>query len=565
MNKKSVSLLLAITATLSLTACAGTTPTQDTGAAEPTAVVMSTDEASLMSLSTQPQTFTDVEGHWAKEAIETAVASGWFAGTSSTTFSPDAFLNRGMFITVLGRIAGVPTDTVQTVFTDVPASAYYAPYVSWAYENGITHGVTSDTFAPDRSITRQEMAVMLYAFANQQEVTLPSGDSKDFADASKISAWAVDAVNAMTAAGIINGKDGNLFDPAGTATRAEAATVLVRYSEAVYGNQDNTSNTGSLNTNSGYQISRASLEHLTENSDAPVVYYTSEISSDALLEIYNALGREATGNVAVKLSTGEAGNNNYLDPDLIKALVQSVNGTIVECNTAYGGSRAETALHRQVIADHGFNDIATVDIMDEEGSISLPVDGGSYLTEDLVGSHLANYDFVMVLSHFKGHSQGGFGGALKNISIGIASSEGKNMIHTAGESHESWIPFDNFRFMSNEGEDHNNFIRSMAEAAKAVSDYEGHGEQMLYISVMNHLSVDCDCVGNPAEATMHDVAILASTDPVALDQACVDIVYAAPDGADVIERIESRNGTLILEHAEEIGLGSRSYRLIDMG
>ena len=187
------------------------------------------------------------------------------------------------------------------------------------------------------------------------------------------------------------------------------------------------------------------------------------------------------------------------------------------------------------------------------------------MTEDLVGSHLANYDFVMVLSHFKGHSQGGFGGALKNISIGIASSEGKNMIHTAGESHESWIPFDNFRFMSNEGEDHNNFIRSMAEAAKAVSDYEGHGEQMLYISVMNHLSVDCDCVGNPAEATMHDVAILASTDPVALDQACVDIVYAAPDGADVIERIESRNGTLILEHAEEIGLGSRSYRLIDMG
>lgn len=405
MNKKSVSLLLAITATLSLTACAGTTPTQDTGAAEPTAVVMSTDEASLMSLSTQPQTFTDVEGHWAKEAIETAVASGWFAGTSSTTFSPDD---------------------------------------------------------------------------------------------SKISAWATDAVNAMTAAGIINGKDGNLFDPAGTATRAEAATVLVRYNEAVYGNQNNTSNTGSLNTNSGYQISRASLEHLTENSDAPVVYYTSEISSDALLEIYNALGREATGNVAVKLSTGEAGNNNYLDPDLIKALVQSVSGTIVECNTAYGGSRAETALHRQVIADHGFNDIATVDIMDEEGSISLPVDGGSYLTEDLVGSHLANYDFVMVLSHFKGHSQGGFGGALKNISIGIASSEGKNMIHTAGESHESWIPFDNFRFMSNEGEDHNNFIRSMAEAAKAVSDYEGHGEQMLYISVMNHLSVDCDCVGKPS-------------------------------------------------------------------
>lgn len=523
-------------------------------------------DAGSLPLSAEAADFSDVEEHWAQDAIETAVTWGWFHGTSDTTFSPDTPLDRGMFVTILGHMAEAPDHTEQTQFADVPANAYYAPYVAWAYANDITKGVSENFFAPDREITRQEMAVMLYAFSKLQGVILPAGESKTFADAENISPWAVDAVNALTTAGILNGKDGGRFDPVGTATRAEAATVLVRYHAAAStGNVPGQSSSDSLQTNAGYQISRAALEHLTESADAPVVYYTSEISSDALMAIYAALGREATGNVAVKLSTGEAGNNNYLDPALIKELVQSVNGTIVECNTAYGGSRAETALHRQVIEDHGFNEIAAVDIMDEDGSMSIPVEGGSYLTEDLVGAHLADYDFVMVLSHFKGHSQGGFGGALKNISIGIASSEGKNMIHTAGESHDSWIPFDNFRFMSNEGEDHNNFVRSMAEAAKAVSDYEDKGEKMLYISVMNHLSVDCDCVGNPTEATMHDVAILASTDPVALDQACVDIVYAAPDGADVIERIESRNGTLILEHAEEIGLGSRAYRLTDLG
>lgn len=307
------------------------------------------------------------------------------------------------------------------------------------------------------------------------------------------------------------------------------------------------------------------LEHRIDSPDAPVVYMTTDITPDALMAVYQSLGRVPSGNVAVKLSTGEAGNNNYLSPDLIKGLVQSVKGTIVECNTAYGGSRAETAMHRQVAADHGFAAIADVDIMDEHGSLSIPVAGGTYLTEDLVGEHLADYDFVMVLSHFKGHSQGGFGGALKNISIGVASSEGKNIIHTAGTTNRPWIPFDNFRFMAIDSEDHDHFIMSMAEAAKAVWDYEGHGERMLFISVMNHLSVDCDCVGNPAEPDMHDIGILASLDPVALDQACVDLVYASPDGASLIERIESRNGTLVLDHAEEMGFGSRSYRLVSVG
>lgn len=236
----------------------------------------------------------------------------------------------------------------------------------------------------------------------------------------------------------------------------------------------------------------------------------------------------------------------------------------MECNTAYGGARANTAMHMQVAQDHGFTSIADVDIMDANGSINIPVTGGTHLKEDLVGKDLANYDFVMVLSHFKGHTMGGFGGALKNVAIGIASSEGKNIVHTAGETHESWMPFDGFRFMANSGADHNNFLESMAEAAKAVSDYEGNGSKMLYISVMNNLSVDCDCVSNPAVPTMKNIGILASTDPVALDQACVDLVYAVPDGADLIERMESRNGTLILKHAEDIGLGSRTYNLVSI-
>jgi len=306
----------------------------------------------------------------------------------------------------------------------------------------------------------------------------------------------------------------------------------------------------SVTTNGGYEIALSSLEH--EDESAPSVYYTSDISSDALTGIYSALGREATGKVAVKLSTGEAGDTYYLDPNLIKRLVQNVSGTIVECNTAYGGSRSGTAMHLQVAKDHGFTDIANVDIMDADGSMSIPVTGGRHLTEDLVGANLANYDFVMVLSHFKGHSMAGFGGALKNISIGIGSAKGKALIHGAGDASKMW----------NANQD--DFTESMAEAAKAVSDYEGNGSKMLYISVMNNLSVDCDCDSSPAAPTMKDIGILASTDPVALDQACVDLVHAAPDGRDLIARMESRNGIHILEHAEEIGLGSRNYRLVNI-
>ena len=279
---------------------------------------------------------------------------------------------------------------------------------------------------------------------------------------------------------------------------------------------------------------------------------TADISPEGLMAVYEALGREAAGeNVAVKISTGETGSN-YLRPELIGEFVQAVDGTIVECNTAYGGQRASTAMHYQLAEDHGYTAIADVDIMDENGSMTLPVEGGTVIAENYVGANLANYDFLVVLSHFKGHAMAGFGGALKNLSIGCASSDGKAWIHSGGTGGSMW------------GGEQDAFLEAMAEAAKSVVDYFGNGERALYINVMNRLSVDCDCDGSPAEPDMHDIGILASTDPVALDQACIDLVYAAEDGASLIQRIESRNGLHTLEHAAEIGFGSREYALVNI-
>ena len=288
-------------------------------------------------------------------------------------------------------------------------------------------------------------------------------------------------------------------------------------------------------------------------SDLPVVYMTTDISPEGLLAVYEALGWQPTGKVAVKLSTGEPPASNYLRPELIKDLVQSVNGTIVECNTAYGGSRAQTAMHYQVAKDHGFTDIAAFQILDENGSMTLSVKGGSVLTENYVGKAFTDYDSYLILSHFKGHSMAGYGGAIKNISIGIASSQGKAWIHSGGTSRtNAW------------GGQQDAFLEAMAEAGKSVSDYLGNGNRIVYVNVMNRLSVDCDCDGHPAEPDIHDIGILASTDPVALDQACIDLIYAQKDGdgASLVNRIESRNGLHTLEHAVEIGLGSRTYTLV---
>ena len=287
----------------------------------------------------------------------------------------------------------------------------------------------------------------------------------------------------------------------------------------------------------------------------PEVYMTRDISPAGLNAVYEALGSEAKGKVAVKISTGEPGGSNFLKPALIGDFVRKIGGTIVECNTAYGGGRAATADHLKAAEEHGFTAIAPVDIMDAEGEIALPVVGGKHLKEDFVGSHFPAYDFTVILSHFKGHAMGGFGGALKNMSIGIASSAGKAWIHTAGKTRT-----DLWNNLPEQGA----FLESMAEAAKAVADH--CGERILYINVMNNLSVDCDCDAHPAAPQMGDIGIFASLDPVALDQACVDQVYASEDPGKVhlIERMESRHGIHTVEHAAAIGLGSREYTLVDL-
>lgn len=287
------------------------------------------------------------------------------------------------------------------------------------------------------------------------------------------------------------------------------------------------------------------------------VYFTSDITPESLLQIYNALGRQAHGKVAVKLSTGEPGGTHYLSPQLIAPLVQKVNGTIVECNTAYRGKRADTASHLQAAADHGFTAIAPVQIMDANGQDTIPVHGGRHLRQNYIGKTWRDYDFTIVLSHFKGHQMAGMGGAMKNISIGIASAQGKSWIHTAGTTTDlskTWknLPTDTI------------FQESMAEASKSI--VEAAGPNILYINVANNLSVDCDCSSHPAAPQMADIGIFASLDPVALDQACLDAVRNSPDPGKnhLIQRIESRSAPHNLHYAEQIGVGTRQYRLIEL-
>lgn len=306
-----------------------------------------------------------------------------------------------------------------------------------------------------------------------------------------------------------------------------------------------------LTTNGGTQIDLAELPYQSQNAPAKV-YFISDISPEAMIRAYEALGVELPGRVGVKMSTGESENSNYLRPALIGDLVHLVNGIIVECNTAYGGNRASTAMHRQQAKDNGLLDMAELDILDEEGSMEIPVEGGQRIQVDYVGSHFANYDSYLVLNHFKGHAMAGFGGAIKNISIGFGSSMGKVWIHSGGTrtSGSIWGETDPF-------------LEAMADAAKGVEQYMG--ENIVYISVLNRLSVDCDCDGSPAEPDMHDIGILASTDPLAIDQAAIDLVYLMPDSGSLIRRIESRNGLHTLEAGEAVGLGSRQYQLVVLG
>ena len=292
----------------------------------------------------------------------------------------------------------------------------------------------------------------------------------------------------------------------------------------------------------------------------PTVYFTRDITPESLVKIYKALGVEATGRVAVKISTGESGNTHYLKPTLIRNLVEEVNGTIVECCTAYPGSRMDPKKHWETIHEHGFDSIFAVDLMDEYGQIRIPVQDHKHLRYNIVGNHLPNYDFMINLAHFKGHAMGGFGGVLKNASIGVASTAGKANIHTAGiteDAAEMWSHID----------DQDGFLESMAAAAQAVHNYfNGH---VIYINVMNNMSVDCDCDGHPAKPELQDMGIMASLDPVAVDQACLDMVFnykgkPGDDNKPLIERINRQHGTYITDYAEQIGLGSKAYTLVNL-
>ena len=282
------------------------------------------------------------------------------------------------------------------------------------------------------------------------------------------------------------------------------------------------------------------------------VYFTRDLSPAGAIRAFEALGIKLEGNVGVKLHSGEPGNQNFLRPAFMKDIVDRVNGTILECNTAYDGGRNTTEAHRKTMLLHGWTEIADVDIMDAEGDMELPVKGGKHLEVNFVGKNLAEYDSLLILSHFKGHPSGGFGGALKNTSIGIASSYGKAYIHGVKEVEKIWTS------------DHDSFLECMADAAKSVVDYMDG--KIAFVNIMCNMSVDCDCCAVAADPKIKDIGILASLDPVALDQACLDLVYASDDEgkADLIERIESRHGVHTIEAAAEIGVGSREYEFIDM-
>lgn len=280
------------------------------------------------------------------------------------------------------------------------------------------------------------------------------------------------------------------------------------------------------------------------------VYFTNEIAPDTMIKMYDLLGVRPSGKIAVKLHSGEVGNQNFVRPDFLQPIIDYVQGVIVESNTAYSGKRSTTEEHWKTIKLHGWTDIAKVDIMDEEGDLELSIPDGICIKKNYVGSHMENYDFLLVLSHFKGHPMGGFGGALKNISIGMASSFGKAYIHGAGNPKEIWTS------------DHDSFLESMADASSSIMNY--YKENIAFISIMNNMSVDCDCCEDAEDPKITDIGILSSLDPVALDQACIDLVYSSDDPGKkhLIERIESRNGIHTVESAAKLGVGTREYELI---
>lgn len=418
-------------------------------------------------------------GTWYTDAVNWCLERGLMDLAGSDTFAPGDDSNRATLAAALYRAAGSP-EVGSHSFNDIPGGSWYESAAAWASANGVISGYPGGGFGGGDPITREQTVTILWRYAGS-----PGAEAgQDFTDEASISAYAAQAVDWSRANGVISGNPDGSFNPQGYVTRGQIAVILRQY----------------LNNSTPS----------TPDDGSPQVFMTTDISPEGLMAIYEALDWTPTGNVAVKLSTGEPPASNYLDPALI----------------------------------------ADVVIMDENGSMTLPVTGGTRLTENYVGAHFADYDSFLVLSHFKGHAMAGFGGAIKNISIGIGSSQGKSHIHSGGTGGSMW------------GADQDSFLEAMGEAGKSVVDaLDG---RIVYINVMNRLSVDCDCDGNPAEPDMHDIGILASYDPVALDQACVDLVYAAEDGASLIQRIESRNGIHTIEHAAEIGLGSREYTIVNI-
>ena len=342
-----------------------------------------------------------------------------------------------------------------------------------------------------------------------------AGAGEDFVDEADISAYAEAAMDWARANGIIVGMGENRVEPKTYVTRAQAAVIFQRY----------------------FQWHRG----------ASAVFMTTSLSPRGLVALYRALWWKPTGRMAVKVSTGEL-SSNYLQPELIGELVHLLGAPLVECSSADGGPRSRTESHFQLAEQLGYTDLAPVDLLDEEGSMALPVSGGSYLRANYVGSHLANYDSMLVLSHFSGHEMAGFSGALENLSIGLASAEGKSHIRSGGANSTMW------------GASQEAYLDAMAEAGIAVeAALDG---QIVYINVLTQLSVDCDCGENPAEPEMADIGFLASRDPVALDQACVDLIYGAEDGEALVRRIENSGGQRTLERAAQLGLGSREYYVI---
>ena len=281
-----------------------------------------------------------------------------------------------------------------------------------------------------------------------------------------------------------------------------------------------------------------------------IVYFTKDINSKNIVEIYKKLNINLDGNVAIKLHSGEKGNQNFLRPDFYEEIINYLNATVVECNTAYDGERNESEKHKRLMEYHGWNKY-NVDILDEKEEIKLEIKNPNHLKCNYVGKNIENYDSMLVISHFKGHPMGGFGGSLKNISIGLASSYGKAYIHGAGEAEKIWTA------------DHDSFLESMAEAASSIMDYKK--DKIAFINVMCNMSVDCDCCAKAEDPCMKDIGILASLDPVALDQACIDLVYNSSDPGKnhLIERIESRNGTHTIDEAEKLNIGTKKYKLVE--